>query len=357
MNSFFKAIFLLVGTTIGGGIFALPYVFSRSGFLPSLLGLLFLGLLMTSLNWFYSQVILATKGDHQLPGYVRRYLGSRFAWLATLTMILSLNGALLAYVILGGEFLALSLGRLANNFYHFWFYFLGVWFFARGFKTLVKIESWLTLALLLLMVLIPTSLVGVIQLENYSLITKEPWFFWGATLFALTGFSIIPEVEEVLRRERKKLTRVIILGSLFPILVYGLFGFGVWGATGLMTTADALSGLVAFSPMLARLGALVGLLALMTSFIGLTDVAKEIYFRDLNLSERKAKILAVLPAFLGVFLPMEGFIKVISLTGALSLAISASLICLMVIKLRPRLRWLAGLVALVFILGALTQLG
>ena len=356
MNSFFKAIFLLVGTTVGGGVFALPYVFSRSGFFPSLLGLLFLGSLMTSLNWFYSQIILATKGDHQLPGYVRRYLGPKLAWLATLTMILSLNGALLAYVILGGEFLALSLGQLANSFYHFWFYLLGVWFFARGFKKLVRIESWLTLALVLLMIFIPMVLIKVIRWENYLLITDRPWFFWGATLFALTGFSIIPEVEEVLRREREKLTQVIIIGSLLPVLLYALFGFGVWGATGLVTTADALSGLIVFSPILARVGAMVGLLALMTSFIGLVDVAKEIYYRDLNISERLAKILAILPASLGVFLPMEGFIKVISLTGALSLAIAASLICLMIIKLRPKLKWLAAGVGLIFVLGVLTQL-
>jgi len=175
MKKIFQAVFLLIGTTIGGGIFALPYVFSRSGLLPSLLGLSFLGILMTSLNLFYSQVILKTDGDHQLPGYVEKYLGKKASRVAILSMLLSLNGALLAYVVLGGEFLALSLGQLANKFYHLWFYLLGVWFFWRGFKGLVKAETWLTLALLILMFFIPFSLIKYIQWDNYSLTTDQPF--------------------------------------------------------------------------------------------------------------------------------------------------------------------------------------
>jgi len=355
-QEFWRAIFLLMGTTIGGGIFALPYVFSRSGLIPSLLGLLFLGFLMASLNLFYSQVILKTEGDHQLPGYVKRYLGKRASWIAILSMLLSLNGALLAYVILGGEFLALSLGQLANKFYHFCFYFLGVWFFGRGFKGLVKIETGLTIALLTLMLFLPFSLAKYVQADNYSLMTNQPWFFWGATLFALAGFSVIPEVEEVLRRKREKLVPAIIIGSFLPVLLYAVFAFGIWGVTGPATTADALSGLVSFSPAIARIGAAVGSLALMTSFLGLANVAKEIYYRDLGIPEREARVLALAPPFLGILLPMEGFIKVVSLTGAVGLAVSGTLICLMAAKLEPKLKWPAWLIASIFVAGALGQL-
>jgi len=149
---------------------------------------------------------------------------------------------------------------------------------------------------------------------------------------------------------------VIIIGSLLPVFLYAIFGFGVWGITGPMTTADAFSGLVSFSPAVARVGAAVGLLALMTSFLGLVDVAKEIYYRDLKMPEKEAMVLAVMPPFLGVFLPMEGFIKVISLTGAVGLAVSGTLICLMVAKLKPKLKWLAWLIGLIFVVGALGQL-
>lgn len=345
-----------MGTTIGGGAFALPYVFSQSGWLPSLLGLLFLGILMILLNLFYSLVILATDGDHQLLGYVRIHLGKNPARLAFLSILLSLNGALLAYTVLGGEFLALALGQLANQFYHLWFYLLAIFLFWQGFKRLVKIETWLTVALLLLMLSIPIFLAKFIQLENYSLVSSRPLFFWGATLFALTGFSVVPEVEEALRRERWRLTLAIVIGSILPIFIYWVFGFSIWGITGPMTTADALSGLVHFSPVIVRIGAAVGLLALMTSFLGLVNVAKEVYYRDLKLDQDWARILAVLPPLLGVFFPMGGFVEIISLTGGIGLAISGTLICLMTAKVKPRLKWLAWSVALVFVLGALTQL-
>ncbi len=355
MTLFFNAVFLLAGAIIGAGVFALPYVFSRSGFLPSLVGVLFLGALMTVLNLFYCQIILKTKGDHQLPGYVKKYLGEKTAKLAVLAMLISINGALLAYVILGGDFLALSFGQLAASFYNLCFYVLGIWFFWRGFKFLTKIEFWLTVGLIVLMIAIPISLTGFIHAENYVLITSKPLFFWGTALFALTGFSVIPEVEEILCKKRHLLIPTVIVGSLIPIILYFAFGFSVWGVSGAMTTADALSGLVTFFPSLIRFGAVVGLLALMTSFLALTNVAKEVYFRDLKFKEKKAKFLAVLPSFFGVFLSIEGFIKIISFTGAVGLVISGSLICLMFAKLQPRFKWLAWLVSLFFILGAIAS--
>ena len=356
MNLFFHAVFLLIGTTLGAGVFALPYVFSRSGWLPSLLGIIILGTIMIVLNLFYSLIILRTDGDHQLPGYVKKYLGKKAANLSLWAMLLALNGALLAYVILGGEFLALSLGRLAGNFYRFWFCLLGFWLFWRGFKSLAKINTWLTAVLVLLMIVIPTSLVRFIRPENYILITKTPLFFWGAALFSLTSFSVIPEIEEVLRRQKYLLRPVVLAGGLLSILLYLVFGFSVWGVTGAVTTVDAFSGLVSFSPALIRWGAAMGLLALFTSFLSLANVVKEIYFRDLKLKQKWARFLAILPAGIGIFLPMGNFVGIISFISATGLVISGVLICLIFAKLKPKFKWFAWAAGLIFVLGAAAEI-
>lgn len=350
---FFRALFLLIGTIVGAGVFSLPYVFSQSGFLPSLIGLLFLGLITTVLNLFYGQIVLLERTDRQLPGYIRKYLGNFWSKVSLITLLICLNGALFAYVILSREFLALSIARLPSNLDSLWFYFLAVFLFWQGFRTLTKIQAFLVFGLLFLIVFIPFNLTGLIEPKNYFLISSRPLFFWGATLFALTGFSVIPEVEEVVRKKRHLLPKIIISGGIISVFIYFLFGFGVWGISGRGTTIDAFSGLVGFSPGLVRIGALVGLLALMTSFLALASAVKEVYFRDLKLNENLSRFLTIVPPFFGIFFPLGSFIEAISFIGAFGLAFSGSLICFAFGKIRPKFKWLAWLISAVFISGAL----
>ena len=74
-NKVFRAISALVGTVIGAGIFGIPYVVAKIGFLPGIFYLLTLGTLVLFLNLLYGEVILRTPGDHQLTGYAEIYLG------------------------------------------------------------------------------------------------------------------------------------------------------------------------------------------------------------------------------------------------------------------------------------------
>jgi len=350
---FLKAVFLLISTIIGAGVFGLPYVFSRSGLLPSLIGTLFLGLVAMAINLLYVKIILATKGDRQLPGYVKKHLGPGWFKLSVATMIISVNGALLAYVILGGEFLALALGQLSSKFYPLWFYLLALAFFWRDFKSLAKLSALLTLPLIILMLIIPLGLIKFIRLDQFLLFGRQPLSFWGATLFSLIGFSVIPEMEEILRRKKDLLFLGVVIGSLLPVLLYLIFSFSIWGVSGPLTTVDALSGLVQFSPVLVQLGACFGLLALLTSFLSLANVLKEVYFRDLKLEEASAKLLAIAPPFLGIFLSLSSFIKIISLTGVISLTVSGGLISLIAAKLESRLKSLSWLIFSVLVLGLL----
>lgn len=355
MILFLRAIFLLIGSTIGAGIFALPYVFSRSGFWPSLLGTLFIGAMMIVLNIFYAKVIIATDGDHQLPGYVKRYLGSTASKISLLAMLVSVNGALLAYVILGGEFLALALGQLANPFYRLIFYLLRVALFYQGFKKILKMESYMVSILIALIISLPLGLAPFIQKVSFVPVGLQPFMFWGATIFALTSFSGVPEVEEALRKKHNFLIPVIITGGLISIILTFIFSFSVWGAGGIMTTADSLSGLIIFSPSLVRFGAIVGVLAMIIAFLNLANVAKEIYYRDLKLKKEVSKFLAILPCFLGVFFTMSGFIKIISYTGAIGLAISGVMISAMIVKLKKNYRFLVWPIAVAFVLGAIVE--
>jgi len=103
-NTSIRAIAILAGTTIGAGIFAVPYAIAQIGFIPGLLYLLVIGGLMILLNLMYGEIVLRTKGDHQLTGYSQIYFGKKGKMIATLVMLVGLYGALLAYLIQIGVF-------------------------------------------------------------------------------------------------------------------------------------------------------------------------------------------------------------------------------------------------------------
>jgi tyrosine-specific transport protein len=282
--AFWQGVFLLVGTTIGAGVFSLPYSFSRSGWGVSVLGLIVLGVMMTALNLFYSKIILDNRGDHQLVGYVEKYLGSFWQKVALFALLFSVNGVMIAYVILGGEFLSLLFGQSASVLFSSWFYLIIAFLFMRGFKFLAKVESVFSITLILLFLFFPLLVIKYATPSQMAFVGQQPLFFWGPTLLALSGFSAIPEVEEILRKsgQRKKLNRTVIVGTWLPILVYCLFAFGVYSVTGVFTTADALTRLVQVIPHIVQVAAGIGLLALLTSFLSLANVAKETYYRDLK---------------------------------------------------------------------------
>ncbi len=358
MPKFWRAVLLLVGTIIGVGVFSLPYSFAQSGWAPSLAGLLFLGLMVTALNLFYSEIILNNNGDYQLVGYVRKYLGPFWQKIAFFSLVFSLYGIMIAYVILGGEFLALVFGQTAGFIYSVWFFLIVALLFLRSFHFLTNVASFFSLILLVLFAIFPLFVIKHIDIKQVNLIGTRPLFFWGPTLLALSGFSAIPEVEEVLRKsgQRQKLKKAVIIGTWLPVIIYLIFSFAVYGVTGIFTTAEGLTGLTHLAPFVVRIAAGIGLLALLTSFLSLANVIKETYYRDFNLDEDLSRLTAIVPPVIGIFLVLERFADIISFVGAVGIAITSSLICFLFAKIRKEKIWLAVLVCFIFISGAVAKI-
>ena len=71
---FYAAIATLVGTIIGAGVLGIPYVISQAGFITGLVNLVILGVAVLLLYLFVGEVVLRTRGNHQLTGYAEIYL-------------------------------------------------------------------------------------------------------------------------------------------------------------------------------------------------------------------------------------------------------------------------------------------
>ena len=70
------AAFTLIGGIVGAGVLGIPYTIAKAGFLYGFILIVVLGLVFLTINLFLGEVILRTKGNHQLTGYATKYLGS-----------------------------------------------------------------------------------------------------------------------------------------------------------------------------------------------------------------------------------------------------------------------------------------
>ena len=354
----FKAIASLVGTTIGAGIFGLPYVVAKIGFLPGVIYLLILGFLTLLLNLIYGEVILRTPGDRQLTGYAGIYLGKWGRSIALITLLLTVYGALLAYFIKIGHFLSFLFGFGLPVYWSFAFLTVAALFLFFGLRAVSLVEGILVLLLLGLIVLLGVVGMGKIEFANFSGFFPQFLFLpYGVILFALSGASVIPEMEEILREKRetgrerrrrekreieserrekdgpKELKKAIIIGTLIPLFFYLLFITLVVGVCGKKTSEDAVLGLGLFLPdWVVDLGAVLGTLTMGTSFLTLGFVLREVYFRDFAIPKFFSWLLVCLGPPVLYFLGAKNFIEIIGATGSLMGGLTGVLICLMFLR-------------------------
>src|SRR5688572_11131568 len=101
---FFQASALLVGTMVGAGIYGIPFAFAKAGFWIGAIWLVVLTGLMMLFNLLFAELALSTQGVHQLSGYAHIWPGPWGRRLMTFANVLGIYGALLAYMIVFGEF-------------------------------------------------------------------------------------------------------------------------------------------------------------------------------------------------------------------------------------------------------------
>jgi len=333
MNTkFLKAIAIMVGTTIGAGIFALPYAIMKIGFWNGLVYLLVLGLLNILVNLLYGEVVLRTAGDHQMTGYGQIYLGKLGKTLASIALFVTIYGALLAYIIKSGEFAALVLNLSQPFLFSLVFFALASTAIFFGLKTLAKFELLLTSLIVIFIYILALIAFPHLQSINYqstinSLSINNLLLPYGVILFALTGMSAVPEMEEILRTEHHNLKKAILIGSLIPLIVYLIFAAVIVGVSGWKTSPDAILGLVGFLPAwVVRLGAGLGILTMSTSFLSLGFVLREVWFRDFKLNKNLAFGLAVLPSLALFLLGTRNFIGVLEIAGSIACGLSGLLV-------------------------------
>ncbi|MFN3301893.1 MAG: aromatic amino acid transport family protein [Patescibacteria group bacterium] len=331
VSKFLKAWATFTGTIIGVGIFGLPYVAMKAGFFVVLFYfpiIIFLAIVVHSL---LGEVARDTYKIARIPGYAEEYIGPKTKNFSFVVSSLSLVGALLAYLIIGGEFLYLFLKDYFGGsplFYTILFFLFGAFLIYRGIEIISRFELVMVIIFVFILLFFLWRAIPFIKFENF--LTFDPRFLtfpYGVLLFALWGIALIPEVKEIVERDQKKLKWVIVLGISSAALCYLIFIFAILGACGPNTSENAISGFAfAIGDKIIGIGYLCGLITTFTSFIALGLTLKKIFWYDFKIPKGISWALTCfIPLFL-YFLGLKNFIEVIGFTGAIALGLEAIIV-------------------------------
>src|SRR3989344_2397982 len=238
-KNFLRATAALVGTMVGVGIFGIPFAFSKAGFWTGFLFLILIAAITLLADLMYGEVVLRTRAKHQLVGYTQFYLGPFFKKALFFTAALSTYSALLAYIIISGDFM--------NNVFSWVFYVspesYSIIFFVvlsllilRGLKTVSWAELLLTALFFAVVLGIFFLSLDKLNFSNFKGGALEFWFLpYGILLFAFAGLPAVPLQREILGSGSERLFKksifaaVILAAALYFVFAFTEFCVGDFG--------------------------------------------------------------------------------------------------------------------------------
>jgi amino acid permease len=364
-SKFIYAVATLTGSIIGVGIFSLPYITLRVGVLVMLGYLFVLTILVILIHYLFGEVALATPDFLRLPGFANLYLGKTGKQVALFSSIFGGLGSILAYIIIGGEFLEKILSPFFGGgalLYSFIYFIIGATFVFWGIKAVSRFDFWAMILFFVSLVLIIFKSMPFFKMENLSLKTgdwADVFLPYGPIFFALSALTMIPEIEEMLGENKKLLRKVIFISILIPAVTYLLFMLLVLGVSGLNTSSAAIPGLKNYlSGGILNIAFLAGIITTFTSFLGVALTLKKTLWYDLRIPKALAWGIACFIPFILFLLGLKDFVKVIGLVGGALMAIDGIIILLMYKKIKKSktAKILTYSLSLIFVLGLIYEI-
>ena len=367
MAKTFLAVSALIGTMVGAGFLGIPYVVMQSGFPIGLLHLVLLALILGITLLYLGEISLRTKTNHQLPGYAEKYLGKPGKIIMFGAFAFGIFAAILAYLIAEGESLSfLFHGSTQYQLIYglaFWFVLSILSYF--GLKALEEADSLGFIILIILVISIVALKISKIDISNLTYSNHSMFFTpFGVILFAYLGFSVIPEINRILGKDKNLMKKSIIYSQSIVFFLYTLFTIVVLGFAGENTpplTTIALGKAFVF----------LGMITMFTSYITLSVVMIDTFRFDFNLSKKKSWLITILIPLL-LFLILEltnnaSFTTVLGIGGVISGGLTAILILFMIKNAKiygdrtpeykiPYSKILTWILSIIFIVGAIIEI-
>lgn len=250
-------VLLIVGTSIGGGMLALPVATAAAGMTHAIIFLMFCWLVMTAGALLVLEVNLRLPSGSNMVSMAKSTLGLPGQIIAWITYLFLLYTLLAAYISGGSDVLNDLLHRIHLDLPSWMtsLLFTGLFSFViySGIRAVDYVNRGFMfgkLGIYLLLVLIISPHMNVLSLSGGSLRAMA-----GSLMILITSFgfaSIVPSLRTYFEEDIPTLRKVILLGSLIPLICYILWVAvimgvvpreGSHGLIALMNSDHATSGL------------------------------------------------------------------------------------------------------------------
>lgn len=224
-SKYIGGVLLIVGTSIGAGMLALPVANAAMGFWPSTLLLIACWFLMTLGALYMTEVSLYVPQGTHLLSMARATLGAPGILFAWLTYVLLLYALLSAYISGGAD----VLGSFANragiplpawaSITVFTLLFGAVVY--QGIRSVDLLNRTLMFGKLLIYILLVLLLVPHVDKMLWQ--SGHLTYLSSVTMILMTSFGfaiIVPNLRDYFHADAGMLTKVVLIGSLIPLLCY-----------------------------------------------------------------------------------------------------------------------------------------
>lgn len=332
-NKVLGSILLVAGSSIGGGMLAMPITSAGVGFIG-------ISILLVVI-WFtmcYTALLMVTVYRFNSPSdgfdtLTKKYLGVFGNNLAGISLLFLIYALTAAYISGGGSILTSQLQR--------WFVpeidpRWGALLFTILFGGIVSISTrWVDLfsrALFIIKILFLILLLAIlfpfVSEANLLQLPLEQGLIFTAIPVVFTSFGFhgsIPSIVKYLNGDEKKLKQAFIWGSFLPLIIYLLWQFVVLGSfdqltfMGLLKSSSGLEGLIisiremAQTPLIRDAFNVFAATALGTSFLGVS-IGLFDYFMDWTRNKKQlhhrfiVSLLTFSPPLIFVLFYPQGFI-------------------------------------------------
>lgn len=338
---YFQAIAVMIGYIVGVGMFGLPYLTVRAGWLAFIILLAVLGSAQYLIHLVYANMIVINRSFHRLPGYVEKYLGAKGKWAVFAAKLLGNYGALLAYIIISSIFLRQLLNPfLGENLILYASIIVAIAAIVvfKGIRAISKVELYMSALLFFVIGVMIYKGWSTIEAKNYMAIDWSNTLLpYGAMLMALDGNGSLPIVGRLIKKDTVLFKSVIRTSMILSSLILILFVFVIVGISGANTTPDALVGV---QKILANgvitLVLIFGLFSIMTSIIGVAESLKETFWWDFKVNKTLAWALAIFVPYILYLAGITDLIGVISFIGAVGGGFCAIVMLIVFLKIKKK---------------------
>lgn len=338
------ATLLVIGTTIGAGVFGVPAMIGAWGVIPGTIGFAAIAAIALGTQMIFAEAVIGAGKPMRMMGYGKRWMGKEAGLVGGIMHILLILGSNLIYIILGGEFVGAIADMAGLHLpiitWQILFWAGGSIIVLYGLRLVDRVEHLLTWLLIsVMMLLIALSIPRMDVSLVFDLPTRFSFEPYGVFIFSLLGLTAIPEAADLVRHNRSDLLKAVFRGSLISaILTYG-FGVSAWLASGGSLGRGAVDVLSILPVRFAFVILIFGFLAVITSYITTALYLRNLFQMDFKLQKNAAFVVALGIPLILLFLTARDFLFTVGFVGSvLGAAIAILSVLLGQQALRNRLK-------------------